>query len=213
MRNVLADLAIESEAATVSARCGWRAPSTRRTPATSARSSSRRLATPVLKYWTCKRAPVHAVEALECLGGNGYVEESGMPRLYRESPLASIWEGSGNVQCLDVLRAMARNPASVEAFVAEVEEAAAPSRASTPPSRRFATSSSDLEAIESRARARGGADGAGAPGLAAGPLRRPGGRRRVLRLAPGAATRACAFGTLPAGTDFGRIIERHSPHA
>ena len=74
----------------------------------------------MLKYWLCKRAPSHAVECLECLGGNGYVEESGMPRLYREAPLASIWEGSGNVQCLDVLRAMVKNPASVEAFFAEV---------------------------------------------------------------------------------------------
>src|SRR5207342_31044 len=76
------------------------------------------------KYWVCKRAPAHAAEALECLGGNGYVEESGMPRLYREAPLASIWEGSGNVQCLDALRAMVKDPASVEAFFAEVEAGA-----------------------------------------------------------------------------------------
>jgi putative acyl-CoA dehydrogenase len=73
------------------------------------------------KYWVCKRTPVLVGEALECLGGNGYVEESGMPRLYREAPLNSIWEGSGNVNALDVLRALSREPASVEAFVAEVE--------------------------------------------------------------------------------------------
>ena len=78
----------------------------------------------MLKYWICKRAPVHAVECLECFGGNGYVEESGMPRLFRESPLNSIWEGSGNVQCLDVLRAMAKSPDSVEAFFGEVLEGA-----------------------------------------------------------------------------------------
>ena len=80
--------------------------------ATSRETLFKRLATAVSKYWICKRAPVHAIEALECLGGNGYVEESGMPRLYREAPLNSIWEGSGNVICLDVLRAMAREPAS-----------------------------------------------------------------------------------------------------
>ncbi|HSS93047.1 MAG TPA: acyl-CoA dehydrogenase family protein, partial [Candidatus Dormibacteraeota bacterium] len=77
----------------------------------------------VAKYWTCKRAIGVVAEALECHGGNGYVEESIMPRLYREAPLNSIWEGSGNVSALDVLRAMAREPESVDAFVAEIEEA------------------------------------------------------------------------------------------
>jgi putative acyl-CoA dehydrogenase len=80
-----------------------------------------RLAVAVGKYWVCKRAPAVVGEALECLGGNGYVEESGLPRLYREAPLNSIWEGSGNVNALDVLRALAREPAAVEAFLAEVE--------------------------------------------------------------------------------------------
>src|SRR5262249_40300143 len=84
----------------------------------------KRLATAVGKYWTCKRAPNHAFESLECLGGAGYVEESGMPRLYREAPLASIWEGSGNVMSLDVLRALTRSPRSLEVFLCEVEEAA-----------------------------------------------------------------------------------------
>src|SRR5918995_5808056 len=117
MQNVLADLSVESEAATVSAM---------RLARTYDEDVPElgRLATPVLKYWICKRGPAHAVEALECFGGNGYVEDSGMPRLFRESPLSSIWEGSGNVQCLDVLRAMARNPQSVDAFFAEVDEAA-----------------------------------------------------------------------------------------
>ena len=80
----------------------------------------RRLAVAVGKYWVTKRTPNVAAEALECLGGNGYVEESGLPRLYREAPLNSVWEGSGNVNALDVLRAMRKEPASVEAFFVEV---------------------------------------------------------------------------------------------
>src|SRR4030095_9539465 len=75
----------------------------------------RRLATPVSKYWVCKRGPHHASEALECLGGNGYTESFPLARRYREQPVMAIWEGSGNVIALDVLRAMAREPASVEA--------------------------------------------------------------------------------------------------
>ncbi|OWY59271.1 hypothetical protein B7486_75480 [cyanobacterium TDX16] len=79
-----------------------------------------RLVTPVLKYWTCKRAPQHAAEALECLGGAGYVEESGLPRLFRQSPLNGVWEGSGNVIALDVLRALAKAPESLDAYWDEV---------------------------------------------------------------------------------------------
>src|SRR6202000_3439234 len=75
----------------------------------------RRIALAVTKYWVCKRVPVHGAEALECLGGNGYVEESGLPRLYREAPLQSIWEGSGNVAALDALRALTRQPESATA--------------------------------------------------------------------------------------------------
>ena len=97
-----------------SRRCASRAPSTRAAP-------FRRLATAVAKYWVCKATPPLVAEALECLGGNGYVEESGLPRLYRESPLNSIWEGAGNVIALDVLRAIEREPESLEAFLAELE--------------------------------------------------------------------------------------------
>ena len=86
-------------------------------------SAFRRIATAVSKYWVCKRAPAVVGEALECLGGNGYVEESGLPRLYREAPLNSIWEGSGNVICLDVLRALAKEPAAEEALLGELREA------------------------------------------------------------------------------------------
>ncbi|MET9486036.1 acyl-CoA dehydrogenase family protein [Nocardia sp. NPDC006630] len=118
MRNVLADLVVESEAATtVMMRL---AGATDRAATDPAEAALRRIALAVTKYWVCKRAPAHAAEALECLGGNGYVEESGMPRLYREAPLMSIWEGSGNVAALDALRAMARQPESVQAYFDEV---------------------------------------------------------------------------------------------
>ena len=114
MQNVLADLQIESEAATAAAFRVARAYDEGEGP-------FRRFATAVMKYWVCKRAPQHAVEALECLGGNGYVEESGLPRLYRDSPLNSIWEGSGNVAALDVLRAMVKEPEGLPALLAECE--------------------------------------------------------------------------------------------
>jgi putative acyl-CoA dehydrogenase len=118
MRNVLADLAIESEAATVAA---MRVARTYDEPQ---EGTFRRFATAVMKYWVCKRAPAHAGEALECLGGNGFVEDSGMPLLYRDAPLNSIWEGSGNVAALDVMRALIKDPAGLPAFIAECELAA-----------------------------------------------------------------------------------------
>ena len=120
MENVLADLAVESEATTV---LMMRLAGAFDRSSDPAEAHFRRLAVAVGKYWTCKRAIAAVAEALECHGGNGYVEESIMPRLYRESPLNSIWEGSGNVNALDVLRAMGREPESVAAFIAEVEEA------------------------------------------------------------------------------------------
>jgi putative acyl-CoA dehydrogenase len=120
MRNVLADLALESEAATVlTLRL---AGATDRAMAGDAQEALfRRIGTAVGKYWVTKRTPPFTAEALECLGGNGYVEESGMPRIYREAPLNSIWEGSGNVNALDVLRALGRAPETAEAFLAELE--------------------------------------------------------------------------------------------
>lgn len=83
----------------------------------------KRIATAISKYWVCKRAPFMIYEAMECLGGAGYVEESILPRLYREAPLNSIWEGSGNVNCLDTLRAMKKDPSSIEALLAEIKKA------------------------------------------------------------------------------------------
>jgi putative acyl-CoA dehydrogenase len=208
MQNVLADLCIESEAATITAMRLARAYDE------SAEDESellfRRLATAVAKYWICKRGPVHAIESLECLGGNGYIEESGMPRLYRESPLNSIWEGSGNVICLDVLRALARNPQSLDVFMAEVDEGAA----AEPRLARFAeklkAELTDFESAERRARRivelmalalQGSlvvryADPAVADAFCASRLEGDWGR---------------AFGTLPPGVDARSIIERHRP--
>jgi putative acyl-CoA dehydrogenase len=208
MRNVIADLAVESEAATIGALRLARAYDEAIAGDEEAQSF-KRVANAVLKYWICKRAVVHAGEALECLGGNGYVEESGMPRLFRESPLNSIWEGSGNVQCLDVLRAMVKSPASVEAFFAEVADgAAAEPRLASFTAQLRDELPGELETIESRARrlvekmalalqgsllVRYG-DEAVADAFCASRLSGDWGQ---------------AFGTLPPGVDFGRIIERH----
>ncbi|HYB12103.1 MAG TPA: acyl-CoA dehydrogenase family protein, partial [Myxococcota bacterium] len=118
MEAVLADLALESEAATALMLRLARAYDD--APEVEPERAFARLATAVAKYWVCKRAPALISEAMECLGGNGYVEESMLPRLFREAPVNAIWEGSGNVICLDVLRAMVREPASVPALLEEL---------------------------------------------------------------------------------------------
>ncbi|HIG12967.1 MAG TPA: DNA alkylation response protein, partial [Gammaproteobacteria bacterium] len=119
MRNVIADLAIEAEAAlALTLRIGR---AMDEAPHDAEAAAFARIGTAVAKYWICKRAPGHVLEALECHGGPGYIEDSIMPRLYREAPVNSIWEGSGNVICLDVLRAMDRDEATVAAFLAEVD--------------------------------------------------------------------------------------------
>ncbi|MGH8776121.1 MAG: acyl-CoA dehydrogenase family protein [Jiangellaceae bacterium] len=120
MQTVLADLAVESEAATALA---MRLAASVDGDDDPAERALRRIGLPVAKYWVCKRTPALVGEALECLGGNGYVEESGMPRLYREAPLNSIWEGAGNIQALDLMRVLAREPDAVAAWHAEVEAA------------------------------------------------------------------------------------------
>lgn len=121
MRNVLADLAIEAEAAlALSMRVARAVDAAPRDPAEAAFA---RIATAIGKFWICKRAPAFANEAQECLGGAGYVEESLLPRLYRQAPLNSIWEGSGNIQCLDVLRALSREPAAAAALLSRLEAA------------------------------------------------------------------------------------------
>ena len=122
MRSVLADLAIEAEAATALAFRVARAVDA--APRDPAEAAFARIATAIGKFWICKRAPAFVNEAQECLGGAGYVEESLLPRLYRQAPLNSIWEGSGNIQCLDVLRALSREPETGAALLAELDGAA-----------------------------------------------------------------------------------------
>jgi len=122
MTNVLADLALESEAATVLTM--WLARAYDEESETA--QIIRRVVTPAAKFWICKRTPFFTYEAMEVLGGSGYIEESIMPRLYREAPVNSIWEGSGNVMCLDVLRAVERTARSAEVLRAELDSAKDP---------------------------------------------------------------------------------------
>ncbi len=126
MSNVLADLALEAEASLALTLRIARALDSR---ANAHEDALARLGAPIGKYWICKRAPAHAYEAMECVGGSGAMEDSPMPRLYREAPINAIWEGSGNVQCLDVLRAISRSPETLEAFFAEVGGAGGENRA------------------------------------------------------------------------------------
>lgn len=150
MRNVLADLALEAEASTtLSLRI---ARGFDESPHDEEARAFTRIATAVAKYWLNKRAPGHVVEALECLGGAGYVEESGLPRLYREAPLNGIWEGSGNVICLDVLRAMAREPGATELFFAELGEAKGANRRLDAAVERLGRAVRDPGEVEFRAR-------------------------------------------------------------
>ncbi|MFJ7961849.1 acyl-CoA dehydrogenase family protein [Streptomyces sp. NPDC096324] len=208
MRNVLADLALESEAATTLAM---------RLAAAYDDGSEQeraflRLAVPAAKYWVTKRCTPVAVEALECLGGNGYVEESGMPRLLRESPLNSIWEGAGNVQALDVLRALQREPGALDAYLREVGRARGADHRLDGAIKDLLTELADLDGIEARA------------------------RRLVERIAlvlqgsllvryapPEVADLFCAsrlggdwgtgFGTLPHSLDLATVVERARPMA
>ncbi|WP_030858040.1 acyl-CoA dehydrogenase family protein [Streptomyces sp. NRRL F-2747] len=148
MRNVLADLALESEAATTLAlrlAAAYDA-------GTEQERAFLRIAVPAAKYWVTKRCTPMVAEALECLGGNGYVEESGLPRLLRESPLNSIWEGSGNVQALDVLRALQREPMALNAFLQEVGLARGADHRLDSAIKGLLTELADLEGIEARAR-------------------------------------------------------------
>ncbi|MGY6021177.1 acyl-CoA dehydrogenase family protein [Streptomyces spinosirectus] len=148
MRNVLADLALESEAATTLAL---------RLAAAYDEGGEQeqallRIAVPAAKYWVTKRCAPVVVEAAECLGGNGYVEESGLPRLVRESPLNSIWEGAGNVQALDVLRALQREPQALNAYLQEVGRARGADHRLDAAIKNLLTDLADLEGVEGRAR-------------------------------------------------------------
>ncbi len=206
MRNVVADLALESEAATAMVLRVAGAVD-RAARGDRGEQAFKRLATAVAKYWICKRAPGVAAEALECLGGNGYVEESGMPRLYREAPLNGIWEGAGNVNALDVLRALDREPDGLDALSVQIEAARG--------------ADARLDRAWDRLRAE-------LPRVAADPFVA---RRVVERLAlvmqgsllvryapPAVADAFCAsrvagdgglaFGTLPSGVDIAGILDR-----
>jgi putative acyl-CoA dehydrogenase len=207
MKNVLADLALESEAAlTLTMRI--------------ARALDRRddehedllarLCTAVGKYWICKRASQHAVEAMECIGGSGFMEDSPMPRLYREAPVNAIWEGSGNIQCLDVLRAIGRTPAVVQAYMDEVMRS------------RGAHASLDRHVVQLQAQLRDSADieyrARGLVDRMATILQ----AALLVQHAPGwVADAFCRsrldagghhqYGALPADVEFDRIIERAMP--
>ncbi|MEU6177119.1 acyl-CoA dehydrogenase family protein [Streptomyces coeruleorubidus] len=206
MRNVLADLAIESEAATtlalrLAAACDDGGEQER---------ALLRIAVPTAKYWVTKRCPPVAVEAAECLGGNGYVEESGMPRLVRESPLNSIWEGAGNVQALDVLRALQREPGAFDAYLREVGQTRGADHRLDGAIKNLLTELADLEGVEGRARRL-------AERLALvlqGSL--------LVRFAPPEVADAfcaarlggdggAAFGTLPPSLDLASVVERARP--
>ncbi|MDE2572404.1 MAG: isovaleryl-CoA dehydrogenase [bacterium] len=208
MRNVLADLAIESEAATwlmlrLAASCDRAAGDERE-------AALKRIGTAIGKYWICKRTPSSVAEALECHGGNGYVEESILPRLYRESPLNSIWEGSGNVNALDVLRAMEKEPETLDAYVAELSPAVGADRHLDAAMGRLHRELAERGQIEARARRVVEHMALVLQGAL------------LVRYAPPAVADAfCAsrlggewghaFGTLPVTVAFGAILDRARP--
>ncbi len=201
--NVLADLCLDSEAATTTALRLARSVDEDDYP-------FRRVATAVAKYWICKSTPPLVAEALECMGGNGYVEESALPRLYRESPLNSLWEGAGNVNALDFLRAAAKEPESLAALLAEIDLARAADARLDAAAERLRHEIRDSGEAEFRART--------VVELAALCLQ---GSLLVRHAPPEVADAFCAtrlggeggraYGTLPRGVDCAAIVERHRP--
>jgi putative acyl-CoA dehydrogenase len=224
MRNVLADLALESEAATVlfmrlarafepSADAGA-ATSAVNTPATAAERAWRRIVTPAAKYWVCKRTLEFTGEAMEVWGGNGYVETGPMARFYREAPVNSIWEGSGSVMCLDVLRAMEREPEAAQALFAEWQaDADAHPALSAALGKLAATLNGPADEREGSARriaqqivliAQATLLVKHAPAAVADAF-------IATRLAEGCGESGRVYGTLPATVDHAAIIERAFP--
>jgi putative acyl-CoA dehydrogenase len=207
MRNVLADMALEVEGHV--ALCLRVAACVDRLDADADAALLARLLTPVAKYWVCKRTPALVAEAMEATGGNGYVEDGPMPRLFRQSPLNSIWEGAGNIMCLDVLRVLAREPRTVSVLIAELERVRA----------RNATFDRALDAFAMQSSS--GPDESGARHFVE---RLALLLEAALLLADGASPLAeafCgsrltdapgrAFGTLAAATDFCFILDRAGP--
>ncbi len=210
MTSVVADLALEAEAATATALRLARAYDD---DASDQERAFRRLATPVAKYWICKRGPEHAYESLECLGGNGYIEESPLARRYREQPVMAVWEGSGNVIALDVLRVLVREPESVAAFDAEVSLSAGENPlldAHLETTRRLLREVAGADAVVAAAKAR----------HLVAQLALALQASLLVRTAPGAVSdafigarfgqaRGNLYGVLPADADLAAILERH----
>jgi len=209
MQNVLADLVLENEGSVALSMRIARALDHRADPHEDLLA---RIGTAIGKYWICKRTPNHAYEAMECIGGSGVMEDGPCPRLFRESPINAIWEGSGNVQCLDVLRTISKSPRSVDAFFQEVEKAKGANAKLDRWSEALRKDLADPTEIEYRAR-----DIADRLALALqGAL--------LLQHAPnGVADAFCAsrladsgqrqYGTLPRGVNCAAIIERATPKA
>ena len=209
MQNVLADLALESEAALTLTMRMARAIDNR---ADAHEDLLVRLVTAVGKYWICKRTPNHAYEAMECIGGSGVMEDSMFPRLFRQSPVNAIWEGSGNVQCLDVLRALSKTPAVLEAFFIEVGKARGANAVLDRYVANLASDFKDLQDFEYRAR-----DVVDRMALAIQ-------ASLLVRHAPAFISDAFChsrleqvghhnYGTLPRGVDVAAIIARATPKA
>jgi putative acyl-CoA dehydrogenase len=207
MTAVVADLALESEAATA---VSLRLARAHDDDASDADRAFRRLATAVTKYWVCKRGPGHAYEALECLGGNGYTEAFPLARRFREQPVMAVWEGSGNVIALDVLRAISREPETLDAFDDEVASA----RGIDP------VFDAHLDATRRLARSVAGSeDAAGQARRLVGALAVSLQASLMLRTAPGAVAhafvaarlgedRSVLYGELDPATDFAAILAR-----
>ena len=206
MRNVIADLAVEAEAATIVAmRMAGAADAATR--GDERETLLRRIGLAASKYWVCKRATPHAAEAMECLGGNGYAEDSGMPRLYREAPLMGIWEGSGNVSALDTLRAMATRPECVEVLFDELSTTAGQDDRLDAYVDGLRASLADVQTLQYRARKVAEDISLALQGSLLVRHGHPAVTDAFL------ATRMAgdwggAFGTLPSGLDLGPIIER-----
>jgi putative acyl-CoA dehydrogenase len=209
MTNVVADLAVESEAATALVMRLARAYDRQDDPAETA---FRRLITPAAKYWVCKRGPFAVAEAMEVLGGNGYVEDGPLARLYREIPLNSIWEGSGNVMCLDVLRAAAKAPDALDILFAEIGRVAGADGRLDAHAAALKGRIATQGLVESQARR-----------LVEAMILALQGALLVQHGDPAVADAFCAsrldgdhggaFGTLPAASDLRRIAERARPSA